>query len=278
MGLIYLAYVLFLSCATLAYCRRYAQPAWWAVVALVFPPALPVFVVKVNKGKPYAIAVLSMLLLIMVVAGEAYLHGNRSGQEPVAALPPIIKKVISINETVKTSTIQLYEMSKRLDSISMVQSRITDIRNLVEIIQELRTQVDKNHQHIDALLTFINEHETYLQNQNLAWIFVIRDFYSDDIIHHHQQSRTQYLNAFERMLIYMHDNFENIMEVKNQVHLKNYEAYYMIYRRAADNHNRYNRKRLLFQNQFVQSNPEVKPLLPGSHHLEPFKFWDRFSF
>ncbi len=61
-------------------------------------------------------------------------------------------------------------------------------------------------------------------------------------------------------------------------HMMTYDAYYMRYRRAADSFNRFNRKRIAFQNQFVESHPEVKPFLPGSHHHEPFKFWDKFQF
>ncbi len=68
------------------------------------------------------------------------------------------------------------------------------------------------------------------------------------------------------------------MEFKSEQHRQSYNAYYILYRRAADKYNRFNRKLVSFQNEFVESHPEVSPFLPGSHQLESFKFWDKFSF
>ena len=142
----------------------------------------------------------------------------------------------------------------------------------------MRELVDKNHQAIDNLIMFIDEHQTFFYRKKLEWILSIKEFYSNQFVVQHHKSQAQYLAAFEVVLKYTFKNFNNIMELKSQQHMKSYDVYYMRYRRAADAHNRFNRKRIAFQKEFTQAHPEVKPFLPGSHHHEPFKFWDKFDF
>ena len=74
------------------------------------------------------------------------------------------------------------------------------------------------------------------------------------------QSRIRYLAAFENMLQYTRYNFNNIMELKSSAHMANYDAYYLRYRSVADAHNRVNKKRVEFQNKFIQEHPKVKPV------------------
>lgn len=213
-----------------------------------------------------------------VLGAVIFLYVSKTRKPPEDNLPPIIKQVIKLNDNIKKTTIDLYNASGRLDSISMVQSRITDIKSAIDLIGQLREMVKKNQQEIDDLVGFIQDHEPFFNRKNLAWMFAVKDFYSSENVISHQKSQTGYLASFETLLQYTHDNFENIMEHKSQQHMKNYDVYYLRYRRAADLHNRSNRKRIAFQKQFIEEYPEVSPFIPGSHHFEPFKFWDKFSF
>lgn len=224
-----------------------------------------------------------MLIVIAVVVlialgAVAFYYISKSSQPPEDNLPPIIKQVIKLNDDIKKTTIDLYNASGKLDSISMVQSRITDIKSTIELIKQLREMGEKNQKEVDDLVQFIGDHEEFFRRKNLAWIFPIRKFYSDENVTGHQKSQANYFATFETLLQYTHDNFKNIMELKSQQHMQNYDVYYLRYRRAADIHNRFNRKRIAFQKQFIEEYPEVSPFIPGSHQLEPFKFWDKFSF
>jgi len=75
-------------------------------------------------------------------------------------------------------------------------------------------------------------------------------------------------------LKYTHVNFYNITEYKTREHLKNYDEYYLRYRRAVDAHNRFNVKRIEFQNSFLKKHPDIKPYLPGERQTETFRLWE----
>ncbi len=215
---------------------------------------------------------------VFIAAGGAgfFLYSNK--KMPEDNIPPVIKKIIELNEDVKRTTIGIYNLTGKLESVSMTQSRITDLETTIEVIANLRKLVEENQKAIDRLIGFAQEHENYFYRKNLAWIFAIKDFYTDYTVIQHQKSRSNYLAAFEAMVTYTYDHYDGIMTQHSSKYMNTYDVYYMRYRRAADSHNKFNRKRIAFQKQFVEKHPEVKPFLPGSHHLEPFKFWDRFSF
>ena len=277
MGSVYIPYAVILSVFIFVYCRKKGEKKGWAGVALMLPPAA-CFVFLKAEPKKKMVAGMVVLSCCLAICGEAYLffsHGNSKADDTV---PPIIKQMISLNEDVKKTTIDIYNASAELDRLSMSQSRIADIRSTMAVIRMIRDLAEENRKAVERLILFADEHNVYFHRKNLAWIFAIKSFYTDDHMIRHRKSRTDYLSAFERLLTYTHENFQNIMELKSQRHIKNYDAYYMLYRRAADSHNRFSRKRVDFQHQFVQEYPEVKPFLPGPHHLEPFQFWDKFSF
>lgn len=186
--------------------------------------------------------------------------------------------MIALNDDIKKTTIEIYTVSGKLDGISMVQSRITDIKTAIELIGSLRQLVEENQTAIESLLQFIDDHADFVHRKDLSWVFFIEKFYMDHAVMRHYKSRANYLLSFETLLTYTDTNFQNIMALKSQQHMRNYDAYYMRYRRAADSHNQLNKKRIVFQTNYIEEHPEVKPFLPGVHQLGPFKFWDKFSF
>lgn len=278
MGYLYMAYCLVLALLTMAACLRQRQSKWWPFFVLALPLAAPVFILK-SKKKAGVIWLAAFFISFFAVLGvEFFLYTSNKENNKSSQLPPIVRQMILLNEAVKTSTIELYNASNKLDSLSMVQSRITDIRTTLDLIEKLRPMLKANQASIGRLTNYIESHGDYIRLQNLNWAFLINKFYTDPNVIQHNHSLVKYLAAFGDMLQYTHDNFENIMEIQSKSHMANYDAYYMRYRGIADRHNRSNKKRIQFQNEFVEKNPEVKPFLPGSHHLEPFKFWDKFSF
>ncbi len=277
MGIIYVPYVLILAVLIFVFCRKQNQPVWWAGVALVFPPAVPVVIKKAKPEKLKLMTIAVFLTFVMVLAGEAFLFMGSKGEkeDPV---PPIIKEVTRLNKEVERTTIDIYNASGKLHAVSLSQSRIGDLQKAIEIIQSIKELVGQNHSAVAQLIEFIDEHQAYFLKKNLAWVLSIKAFYTDHNVVQQRNSQAQYLAAFEVNLKYTYENFDKIMVDLSKQHMMTYDAYYMRYRRAADSFNRFNRKRIAFQNQFVESHPEVKPFLPGSHHHEPFKFWDKFQF
>ena len=277
MGVFYLGFGILASALVFIECRRRQLSLWWAGLTLVFPLAAP-FVFKKTRPQKWIIPAAAIGGCFVLVLGlETFFHVSQTRKSAVS-IPPVIKKIIELNQSVKETTIEIYTISGRLNSLSFVQSRISDIRSTIDTIERIRTLENLNQEAIQRLLEFTSDHRKFLVRQQLGWVLAIRKFYSDRRIKQHHDSLLNYLSAFERLLIYTRDNFDNIMELQSTRHMKNYDAYYMLYRQAADTHNRFNRKRIAFQNQFMEDYPEVKPFLPGPHHLEPFKFWDKFNF
>ena len=232
---------------------------------------------KTRKGKTRILIVILPVIFLMVLGAGIFFYISNK-KNALDNVPPIIRQVIRLNEDIKNTTVDLYNASEKLDSISMVQSRITDIKSAIELIANLRHLADDNQKAVDRLVRFIEDHEDYFYRKNLSWIFSIKEFYTDYHVVQYHKSRANFLATFEALLKYTYKNFQNIMELKSQRHMRGYDVYYLRYRRAADSHNRFNKKRIAFQRAFVEDHPEVKPLLPGAHHIGPFKFWDKFSF
>lgn len=278
MGYIYLSYIVLLAALIFIECLKKGQKKWWAVLVLLFPPIAPVVLFKTREKSGIALIALSVISLILVLGTEWFMYDRNQKKKAEDSIPPILKEILALNEDVKKTTIDIYNASGKLVGLSMVQSRVTDLKTTIGHIQEMRRLIDENVESIQRLIAFSEEHQTYFYRKNLDWIFAIRDFYTDPNVVNHHKSRDNYFAAFENMVAYTYDNFDNIMELKSTKHMKTYDIYYMRYRRAADSHNRFNRKRIAFQKQFMEDYPEVKPFLPGSHHLEPFKFWDKFNF
>ncbi len=230
------------------------------------------------QGKNRIIFAGVAVVILFSLGVGVFLYVSENNKPPEDNTPPILKQILKLNDNIKKTTTDLYNASGKLDSLSMVQSRIADIKSTISLIGRLREMVKKNQKEIDDLVRFAEDHEEFFHRKNLAWIFAIRTFYSDQNVIEHHKSRINYLAAFEALLKYTQDNFQFIMEHKSQQHMNNYDVYYLRYRRAADIHNSSNRKRIAFQRQFIEEYPEVSPFIPGSHHLGAFKFWDKFSF
>jgi hypothetical protein len=277
LGIIYLIFVIIISVFSFLECGKHDQPKWWIAVVFLFPPAIAVLFQKTRKGKSNILSIVFIGAFVLVLGVEAYLFSSNK-PSPDDILPPIIKEVMMLNDDIKTTTIDIYNATGKLDSVSMVQSRITDVKSSLKNIGHLRELIIENEKAVEKLILFIEEHNDFFRRKNMAWINSIRLFYSDRQVLQNQDSRAKYFASFESLLKYTEKNFKFIMDLKSQQHQQSYNIYYMRYRRAADKYNRFNRKFVSFQNEFVESHPEVSPFLPGSHQAGTFKFWDKFSF
>lgn len=189
-------------------------------------------------------------------------------------LPPVTRQMIQLSEELKLSTEKLDNALVKLESLSKVQSRINEIKKTIEFIHQLRSIMIENQEAIKRLVKYTSDYKSFFDRKDLFWVFNIQKFYNDRNVIQHYKSLETYLDSFEDLLKYTHINFYNITEHKSKEQLNNYDEYYMRYRRAVDSHNRFNVKRINFQNSFLEKYPDVKPYLPGERQTETFKLWE----
>lgn len=276
-GLPYAVFAAAMSLLSLGLCLRSRRAKWWPLAVLACPVFMLGLVSGIRERKSVYLASF-VVLLAGALTMEYYIFQYNREKNRYAHLPPIVREMIKLNEEVRQTTIALYEASKKLERLGMVQSRISDIRNALAHIRGLYLLLEANQAAIERLTGFIADHADYIRRKHLEWAFLIETFYTDPLIARHSTQRKRYLSAFEDLLQYVHDNFEKIRDDKNPQHLANYDAWYLRYRGVADRLNQANRKRVQYQNAFVAANPAVSPFLPGVHHMAPFKFWDQFNF
>jgi hypothetical protein len=233
---------------------------------------------KTKKSSVIILAIVCLVTVSIILGGGIFFYISKKKNSVNDNIPPIIQEMITLNEDVKKTTIDIYKLSGKLAGISAAHSRIGDIESAIELIGSLRLLVENNQSAIDRLLQFIEGHADFVHRKNLLWVFSIKKFYMDHNVMQHHKSREKYLSAFETHLKYTFTNFQNIMELQSPQHMQSYHTYYMRWRRAADSHNKFNKKRIKFQIAFVEKNPEVSRFLPGAHQRGEFKFWDKFSF
>ncbi|MCG8688247.1 MAG: hypothetical protein MI892_25465, partial [Desulfobacterales bacterium] len=134
--------------------------------------------------------------------------------------------------------------------------------------------MSQNQAAIRRMVKFTSDYKSYFVKKDLNWVYHIQLFYANRNVIQHYNSLQVYLDDFDALLKYTYENFDSITKAKTEIHLKNYDEYYLRYRRAVDSHNRLNVKRIEFQNAFLLEYPNVKDYLPGQRQTETFRLWE----
>ena len=269
----YYPYVLILSGLILFDCFRRKQPLWWGAMVLLAPVTVPYFIFKTRKGEGIVLFMVFLASFSFVVGIEFYTWAREVEAKKYTNLPPITRQTIRFSEVLKQTTMDLDQALIKLEELSKVESRITEIKATIEFIENLRDIIDRNRNAIDRFVKFINDYKSYFVKNQLNWVYHIQEFYTSREVILHFNSLGDYLDNFETLLKYTYENFDGISEAKTAATLKNYDEYYIRYRRAVDRHNKFNVLRIEFQNEFLHKFPEVKPYLPGSRQTETFRLW-----
>lgn len=255
-------------------CRSKGLPQWWAGMVLVAPITFPFLYSKSRKEINPAILIGFFGIFAIVAGSEFYLYKRFMEKNKFTHLPPVTRQMLQLSETLRQSTINLDGALIKLENLSKVESRIHEIKNTIQFIGELRLIMAENRKAIHRLVEFTTAHNDFFAKKDLAWVFDIQRFYNNHNVVQHYKSLEKYLQDFEELLRYTHLNFYNITEVQSPEHLKNYDEYYIRYRRAVDSHNRFNVKRIDFQNQYLRQYPDIKAYLPGERQTETFRLWE----
>ena len=255
-------------------CRKNALPHWWAAVVLFAPVTAPFFFYRSRKEESMVLIMVFLCLFSIVAGIEFYLYARYMDVNKYADLPPVTRQMIRLSEELRQSTIDLDTALIKLENLSKVESRTREIEKTIDFIGKLRIIMTQNKAAIDKLVIFAKNHKDFFEKKELFWVMDIQQFYKNYNVVQHYKSLQKYLDNFEELLRYTYTNFSYITEHKSAEHLKNYDEYYLRYRRAVDSHNRFNVKRIEFQNKYLLAHPEIKAYLPGERQTETFRLWE----
>ena len=271
---IYFPYVAVIAGLVYFECREKKYPVWWAAMVLFAPITTPYYMFKVRKRPDNRQFLVFLTTFTVVCLIEIFMYSKYMEKNKYNNLPPVARQIIQLSEQVKITTAKLDSSLSKLNSLSKVDSRIKKIKSTMEFIQSLTPIMEENNAAINRLITFSAENRTMFKDKELDWVFLLQDYYNNRNVRLHLNSLKQYLVEFGALLEYTYINLYSIRDHKIEKHLKNYDEYYLRYRRAVDTHNRFNMKRIQFQNKFLVTHPDLKPYLPDDRQTEAFKLWE----
>lgn len=271
---IYFPFAVIISGLIYLECKKHNHPGWWPVVAFLAPVTTPYFIFKSRRQEGIRPFIIFLATFSAVCMLELFLYNSYINKNQYNHLPPAARKIIYLSEDVKQSTIALDNALVKLENLSKVEARINEIKKTIDFIKELRVLMVNNQNAIEELVRFTNNNQVLFKGKELEWVFHIQSYYNNRNVVAHYRSLIKYLDEFESLLKYTYVNFYKIRDHKISKILKNYDQYYLRYRRAVDTHNRFNVRRIEFQNDYIKQYPQIKAYLPGERQTETFKLWD----
>ncbi len=243
-------------------------------MVLMAPVTTPYFIFKSRKTKGMILFVVFLVTFTMVSIAEFYIYSNMKEKFKYDDLPPVTRQIMETIDSLKVTNSELDHGLAGLEKLSKVDSRIKELKHTIEFVENLRTILSKNQLAINQLAKLILNNKSYLAKQDLDWVYGIEEFYTNRNVTLHINSLETYLKDFQALLQYVVINFYFITEHKTQEHLKNYDEYYLRYRRALSTHNKFNVQRLEFQNDLLLKHPDLQPYLPGDRQTETLRLWE----
>ena len=271
---IYFSFILILSGLMFVACKRRNLPKWWAAIVFAAPVTTPYFILKSRKANGLILCCIFGGCFALVVAGEIHIYSKMKEKYKYDYLPPVTRQLIRYSEILKLTTQNLDDDLVELEERSKVQSKADKLEQTIIFIGELRQAMHDNQAAIKQMVEFVDTHRDFFSQKDLQWVYEIQRFYSNRIVIAHFKSLQNYLDNFETLLLFCYQNFDLITKAESTIHLKNYDEYYLRYRRAVDSHNRFNVKRIQFQNDFLKRYPEIKAYLPAKRQTKAFRLWE----
>ncbi|WP_170299768.1 hypothetical protein [Desulfobacter hydrogenophilus] len=255
-------------------CNRRSLPKWWAAIVFTSPVTTPYFIFKSRKGQRLTLLMIFLVCFSFVIASEIFIYSKMKTKYRYVHLPPVTRQLIRYSEILKQTTQNLDNYLVKLEQQSKVQSKVEKLEQTIIFIGELRHNMHDNQAAIKQMVEFVEKHRDFVTRKDLQWVYEIKRFYNNRIVIAHFKSLENYLDNFETLLRFCDQNFDAITKAESTIHLKNYDEYYLRYRRAVDSHNRFNVKRIEFQNDFIERYPEIKEYLPTKRQTEAFRLWE----
>ncbi len=255
------------------YFIRNKYPVSWTLVILAAPVTVPYYVLKTNRERGVIYVMIFLSTFSAVATGEVILYSMKKEEMKYAGMPPIKRQMVQLTENLKNSTQKLDQAILNLEEMSKVESSLDKIKETIDYIGYVRLLLENNQEAVAMVVDYANDYSSYFEKKNIKWVSKVDEYYkAAPVVKHHETLET-YLNEFEDLLKYTFKNFYEITELKLPKAQKNYDQYYLEYRRAVDRHNKYNIRRIEFQNRFLKENPSLKKYLPGKRQTDSFKIW-----
>ncbi len=276
---IYFTYALIISLLMLWVCSKKNRPKWWAVIVFFAPVTTPWFVFQSKKNSNIVIIIMIFLITFSAVGGtelylyKSYMEKNYMEKNRHSNLSPVTRQMIYLADKLKASTLKFDNALIELENLSKSMAKTNEIKNSIEFIDQVRQIEIENKNAIINLEKYLNNYKSFFVKKEMSWLFSIKEFYNNYNVVQHHKSLKRYLNSYEDWLKYTYVNFYNITDLKSQEHLRNYDQYYLMYRKGVDSHNKFNVRRIDFQNKFLKLHPKVKQYLPGTRQTDTFKIW-----
>ncbi len=255
-------------------CKRRKLPLWWAAVVFAAPVTTPYFIFKFRTDRKLTLLMIFLVCFSLVTGSEFFIYSKMKATYKYDHLPPVTRQLIRYSEILKQTTQNLDNDLVELEQRSKVQSNVEKLEQTIVFIDELRQSMRDNQAAIEQMVEFVDKHKDFFTEKDLQWVYEINRFYNNRIVIMHFKSLQNYLDNFETLLRFCYQNFDAITKAGSTAYLKNYDQYYLRYRRAVDAHNKFNVKRLEFQNAFIKRYPEIKAYLPAKRQTEAFRLWE----
>jgi hypothetical protein len=260
---IYFSFIFILSGLMFLECKRQSLPKWWAAIVFAAPVTTPYFIFKSGKGNRLILFLIFMVCFFIVTVGEIFIYSRMKATYKYDYLPPVTRQLIRYSEILKQTTQSLDNALIELEQQSKVQSNLYKLEQTIVFIGQLRQAMLDNQAAIKQMVEFVGRYRDLFTQKDLQWVYEIKKFYNNRIVIARFKSLENYLDNFETLLRFCYRNFDAITKSESTIHLKKYDEYYLRYRRAVDSHNRFNVKRIEFQNDFIKRYPETKAYLPA---------------
>jgi hypothetical protein len=267
---IYFPYVCILSLLLLLEFIDKKESKLSAIVVFFAPITAPYYIFKTRKEEGITLIMIFIASFSAVVAGEIALYAYTKDKLKYSKQPPVVRQALFLADDLQETTEEFDASIIRLEEMSRIVSGLGKIQETINYIDVVRLAGNKNKEMVSKLINYIDNYRNYYNKKNVKWIFMIEEYYNNEVVHLHLDSLDEYLNAFENILVFSYKNFYKIAEIEDPKALKNYDAYYLKYRRAAEKFSKYNLHRTEYQAQFVQEHPAIESYLPGIRQTDVF--------
>ncbi len=267
---IYFPYVLVLSLVLLYEFVEKKKSKLWALIIFFAPVTTPYYIFKTRKEEGLIWIMIFLATFSAVVAAEITLYTFKSEKLKYSDRPPVVRKALRMADELKKTTKEFDLAIIELEQRSRILSGMDKIKETAEYIESVRLIGNTNKAIVLELINYIHNYRSYYSKKDVKWVFQIEEYYKNHAIQMHLDSLGEYLDSFETLLLFSYKNFYMISELENPKALRNYDAYYLQYRRAAEKYSKYNLLRNEYQKQFIQNYPEIKVYLPGVRQTDVF--------
>ena len=272
---IYFPYVLLLSLVLLGEFIDKKQPKVWALIVLFAPVTAPYYIFRAKKEEGITWIMIFLASFSAVIAGEVALYMFKKEKLKYFDQPPVIRQTLRMADKLQKTTKIFDSAILELEEKGRIVSGLDKIGETIEYIGIVRLAGEKNKAMVSKLLNYIDSYRGYYNKKNVKWIFQIEEYYKNDVTRLHLDSFEEYLNSFEDILRFSHKNFYQISKIEDPKFLRNYDAYYLKYRRASEKFSKYNLHRNEYQNQLVKDYPKIEIYLPGVRQTDVFSIREK---